>query len=112
MNQNEQISVLRQGKKIVMSDKAGATILDGQEVLGGTLIGSVVQNGVAGGRFWLQPCAKPQVLVAPLKRTCIQRHVQVVPVVARWCAVGIPVGFAAHSAGEAAWCTTFQVASA
>lgn len=121
MGQNEKITVHREGKNITMSDQAGTTTLDGRVGLGGRLVGSVSQDGVAGGKFRLQLCSKNQALGSGslLKRTRVQRHVQI-PVVARaetfvttrWRAVGIPARLAVQSAGDVGWRTSYQVAFA
>lgn len=112
VDQVEQITVQRDGKSVVMTDSIGATTLDGQEVVGGILIGVVIQHGEPGGRFRLRPCSKQRVHRATLlKRTCIQRHVTQIPVVTRqWRAVGVPAKMAMQSAGEMGWRTTYQMA--
>jgi len=115
VHQNEQISVKWDAKHVRMSDKAGATTLDGQEVLGGMLIGVVTQNGMSGGRFRLKPCPKLQVRHALLKRTCLHREVQMVPVpavVSRWQAVAVPKKLAVQSLSETGWRTSYHVAFA
>lgn len=123
MGQTEKITVQREGKNIIMSDEAGTTTLDGRVGLGGRLVGSVSQDGVDGGKFRLQLCQKSQAIGSGtlLKRTRVQRHVQipVVPVAraetfitTRWRAVGIPARLAVQSAGEVGWRTSYQVAFA
>lgn len=115
MGQTEQISVQREGKIIVMTDRAGMTTLDGHEVVGGMLIGTVTQDGEAGGRFRLQPGQKRQARTTLVKRTCTQRSVLVpvsVPVVTRvgWRSVGVPAKLTVQSVGENSWHTTYQAA--
>lgn len=110
-DQDEQITVQREGRNIVMTDEAGQTTLDGHEVLGGMLIGVVVQDGVSGGRFRLKPCEK---LKNVPERTSIKWRVHVpeerrvqAPVISRWCAVSkAPV----QVIGEG-WRTTYQLVS-
>ena len=46
-----------------------------------------------------------QVCHALLKRTCIQREVQMVPVVSRWHAVAVPAKLAVQPLGEVGWRT-------
>lgn len=89
LGQSERITVQRDGKKIHLSDEQGLTSFDGHEIIGGILIGSVSQHGVPGGEFQLQPCKSPPTRPA-VHQTCIHNHVHV-PVVPRWCAVGIPL---------------------
>jgi len=108
VHQNEQISVKWDAKHILMSDKTGATTLDGQEVLGGMLIGAVTQNGMPGGRFRLNPCPKLQVCHALLKRTCIRRAVQMVPAAV----VSRSPKLAVQPLVEVGWRTSYQVAFA
>jgi len=90
LGQSERITVQRDGKKLHLSDEQGATAFDGHEIIGGILIGSVSQSGVPGGEFQLQPCKSPPARPAVVHQTCIHKHVHV-PVVPRWCAVGIPL---------------------
>lgn len=104
IDKSEDITVQRDGKNVIIADKAGATKLDGHEVVGGILIGAVVQNGEGGGKFRLQPCKKV------LKRTCIQRPLIQMPMVTRWRAVGIPPKIAVQPSGEVGWHTTYQMA--
>merc|ERR1712070_356328 len=87
---SEEIIVVRNGKSIVMVDKASTTTFDGHEVVGGMLVGSVMQCGEPGGRFRLQPCNKSRVNTALLQRTCIKRSVQIPVVIPTWCAVNVP----------------------
>jgi hypothetical protein len=100
MDQVQDISVNRVGGSIVLADFARTTVLDGREVVGGMLVGTVIQNGERAGRFWLKPCLKSRVQTTLLK-TCIQRHVQM-PVAARWRAVGVPK-IPLRSAKEITW---------
>jgi len=115
LGQSERITVQRDGKTIRLKDERCATTFDGHEIIGGTLIGTVSQNGVPGGQFQLQPCKAPlprtkSPLARPalVKRTCIHKHAQV-PVVTRWCAVGIPSMLVVAPA-EVEWHNSYQVA--
>jgi hypothetical protein len=121
MGQTEQISVQCEGKTIVMTDRAGMTTFDGHEVVGGMVIGTVMQDGEAGGRFRLQPGQKRQARVSLVKRTCTQRSVLVpvsVPVVTRvthssgWRSVGVPAKLTVQSVGDNSWKTSYQAAFA
>jgi len=114
LDQSQEITVQRDGKRISLTDKLGSTTLDGRESIGGMLIGVVIQQGLAGGRFRLRPCR-----AALLKKRSIQTHVQVpvVPVTetvtrTHWRAVGIPKRVEVQSTGEVAWRTSYQVAYA
>jgi len=73
LDQDEQITVKREGKGVVLADTSWRTVFEGQEIVGGALIGTVTQNGVPGGRFYLQPCKRKLARATLLKRTCIQR---------------------------------------
>jgi len=119
MGRSEQISVQREGKIILMTDKAGTTTFDGHEVVGGMLIGTVTQDGEAGGRFRLQPGQKRQARVSLVKRTCTQRSVLVpvsVPLVTRvthssgWRSVGVPAKLTVQSGCDNGWKTSYQAA--
>lgn len=109
MDQGEEINVQRDGKNIVMTDKSGTTTMDGHEVVGGMVIGAVIQNGEVGGRFRLQPCPKSRMRTAVVTRTCVQRQLHI-PLVTRWRAVGTPAKLSVQYAGEAGWRTTCQTA--
>jgi len=106
MEQVEEVVVKNEGKNVKISDKGGTTVLDGSEVIGGMLVGIVVQNGIAGGRFWLLPSSKRTTF---LKTTSLHRHMQItqLPV---WRSVGMPVKMTLQPKGDAAWCTNFRAA--
>lgn len=90
LDQREEITVVRNGKSIVLVDRSSTTTFDGHEVVGGMLVGTVFQRGEPGGRFRLQPCNKSRVRTASLTRTIIKRSVQIPMVSRTWCAVGVP----------------------
>lgn len=105
LGQVDEITVQRDGKNIVISDKAGSTTLEGHEVIGGILIGVVSHDGVAGGKFHLQPFRKPRCHTTLVKRTSYIPLV--VPV---WPAAGIPAVVSVQSNSEVSWRTTYQTA--
>lgn len=98
-DQSEEITVMRDGKHILISDKAGLTALEGHEVVGGMLIGVVVQNGVEGGQFRLKPSAKPKTRTV-VTRTSVHRRWQVNQVPVIWRSLG-SVSLPANMAGPA-----------
>lgn len=107
LDQCEEISVQREGKSIVLSGSDGVTVFDGHEVVGGMLIGAVIQNGEAGGHFHLSP--KSRVRTSLVRTTSIQRRVQVTQVPVVWRAVGIPTKLAVQQKVEAGWTTTYPL---
>jgi CRP-like cAMP-binding protein len=56
--QTEEITVLREGKNILLAESTGQTQLDGHEEAKGALVGVVIQAGERGGWFQLQPCSQ------------------------------------------------------
>lgn len=109
MDQAEDVTVRRNGKSVLISDKAGVTVLDGHESVGGMFVGVVVQNGVRGGRFRLQPCSKSRVLLKSSK-ACFQRPVKMEIPAMIWRSVGIPAKMSVQSTGESSWRTSYQTA--
>jgi hypothetical protein len=81
MNQIEEVAVQRHGKDILIADLLGATAFEGKEVVGGMLIGTVVQNGEHGGKFVLHPCTKSPTGTAFVMRTCVQKQQVHIPVI-------------------------------
>jgi len=111
MNQVEEVAVQRDGKNILIADMLGATAFDGKEVVGGMLIGTVVQNGEHGGKFRLQPCTKPPVGTAVVMRTCVQKqqlHIPVITEVTRWRAIGVPAKVSLQSKSEVGWRMSYE----